>query len=145
MRWALPPALAAALLAIGCAPPTTRSATTTEPASPQLVEVAAAAGVSHSYTGDWTFFVVGGVATFDGDADLFVAGGADLSTLFRNETSGLLAFEPVISPTVQIDAVMGAYPLDIDADGVMDLVVLPRRREPAPAWARGLRVQGRQC
>ena len=68
------------------------------------------------------------MATFDcdadGDADLFLAGGADPSAFFRNETSGLLAFEPVISPTVQIDAVTGAYPLDIDADGVMDIVVL---------------------
>ena len=84
--------------------------------------------MSHTYTGDWTYFVGGGVATFDcdadGDSDLFVAGGADPSALFRNETSGLLAFEPVISPTVQIDAVTGAYPLDIDADGVMDIVVL---------------------
>ena len=90
--------------------------------------MAAAAGVSHTYTGDWTYFVGGGVATFDcdadGDADLFVAGGADPSALFRNETSGSLAFEPVDSPTVQIDAVTGAYPLDIDADGVMDIVVL---------------------
>ena len=84
--------------------------------------------MSHSYTGDWTFFVGGGVATFDCDADcdadLFLAGGADPSAFFRNETSGLLAFEPMISPTVQIDAVTGAYPLDIDADGVMDIVVL---------------------
>ena len=84
--------------------------------------------MSHTYTGDWTYFVVGGVATFDCDADcdadLFLAGGADPSAFFRNETSGLLAFEPMISPTVQIDAVTGAYPLDIDADGVMDIVVL---------------------
>ena len=72
--------------------------------------------MSHTYTGDWTYFVGGGVATFDCDADP--------SALFRNETSGLLAFEPVISLTVQIDAVTGAYPLDIDADGVMDIVVL---------------------
>ena len=68
------------------------------------------------------------MATFDGDAngdsDLFVAGGADPSAPFRNETSGSLAIEPVDSPAVQIDAVTGAYPLDIDADGKMDLVVL---------------------
>ena len=98
------------------------------PTTPPFVEAAAAAGVSHTYTGDWTYFVVGGVATFDGDADgdadLFLAGGADPSAFFRNETSGSLAFEPVDSPRVQIDAVTGAYPLDIDADGKMDLVVL---------------------
>ena len=99
-----------------------------EPASPRFVEVAAAAGVSHAYTGDWTYFVGGGVASFDcdadGDTDLFIAGGAGPSALFRNVTSGSLAFEPVDSPAVQIEAVTGAYPLDIDADGTMDLVVL---------------------
>ena len=92
------------------------------------MEVAAAAGVSHSYTGDWTHYVGGGVATFDcdgdGDADLFVAGGANPSALFRNVTSRSLAFEPVEAIAVQIGAVTGAYPLDFDADGVMDLVVL---------------------
>ena len=135
-------------MAIGCAPPTTPSATT-EPDTPPFVEVAAAAGVSHTYTGDWTYFVGGGVATFDcdadGDADLFLAGGADPSALFRNETSGLLAFEPVDSPTVQIDAVTGAYPLDIDADGKMDLVVLRAGENLLLQGQGGLRVQGRQC
>ena len=89
------------------------------------------------------------MATFDcdadGDADLFLAGGADPSAPFRNETSGLLAIEPVDSPTVQIDAVTGAYPLDIDADSVMDLVVLRAGENLLLHGQGGLRVQGRQC
>ena len=127
LRGALLPTLTATLLLIGSAPPTPAFATTGA-TTPRFVEVAAASGVSHTYTGDWSYFVGGGVATFDcdhdGDSDLFVAGGADPSALFRNETSGALAFEEVNAPSVQIDAVTGAYPLDMDADGVMDLVVL---------------------
>ena len=127
MRWALLLTLAAALMAIGCAPPAPASATTGATA-PRFVETTAAAGVSHAYTGDWPYFVGGGVATFDcdhdGDSDLFIAGGADPSALFRNETSDALAFTEVDAPSVQIEAVTGAYPLDINADGVMDLVVL---------------------
>ena len=90
--------------------------------------MAAAAGVSHIYGGDWTYFVGGGVAAFDcdhdGDSDLFLAGGADPSALFRNESAGRLAFTAVESSSAKMDAVTGAYPLDFDADGVMDLAVL---------------------
>ena len=99
-----------------------------EPTGLRFFEVAAGAGVSHVYTGDWEYFVGGGGATFDcdhdGDSDLFVAGGAGPSSLFRNTTSGALAFERIDAPSLQVDAVTGAYPLDINADGVMDLVVL---------------------
>ena len=119
--------LAATLLALVCVQ-AARASATTEPVVPRFVEVAAAAGVSHTYTGDWLHFVGGGVATFDcdhdGDADLFVAGGAGPSALYRNESAGTLAFAAVDSSSLRIDGVTGAYPLDIDADGVMDLVVL---------------------
>ena len=136
--WAGPGALAAVLLSVGCAPPTPPPATTETPAAAEpaqgslpalrYVEVAAASGVSHVYTGGSTYFVGGGVANLDcdadSDADLFVAGGADPSGLFRNVSTNTLAFEPVDSPSVRIDAVIGAYPLDIDSDGTLDLVVL---------------------
>ena len=126
-RRVLLPTLVAVLLVVGSAPATLAFATT-EATTPRFVEVAATSGVSHAYTGDWTYFVGGGVATFDcdhdGDSDLLFAGGADPSALFRNVTSGALAFKEVNAPSVQIDAVTGTYPLDIDADGVMDLVVL---------------------
>ena len=128
-RWrgALLPTLAAALLTVSGARSTPASATT-EAGALRFVEVAAEAGVLHAYTGDWTHFVGGGVATFDcdhdGDSDLFFAGGANPSALFRNETSSALAFKEVEAPSAQINAVTGAYPLDIDADGLMDLAIL---------------------
>ena len=101
---ALVPTLTAALLVVGSAPATPASAAT-EATIPRFVEVAAASGVSHTYAGNWTYFVRGGVATFDcdhdGDSDLFVAGGADPSALFRNESSGTLKFREVNAPSVR--------------------------------------------
>ena len=106
---------------------------------PHFVDVAAAAGVEHAYTGDWTHYVGGGVAAFDcdsdGDPDLFFAGGAGPARLFRNESEpGALRFTALAGtalagtapagPALGERAVTGAYPLDIDGDGRMDLAVL---------------------
>ena len=100
---------------------------------PDMHEEALAAGIDHKYTGGWEFFVGGGVAAFDcnGDRkpDLFIAGGTSPAELYRNEspTGGALKFEkvdarPAATPTSRTS--LGAYPLDIDNDGIMDLVVL---------------------
>ena len=40
------------------------SARAGDPQTPRFVDVAAAAGVEHAYTGDWTHYVGGGVAAF---------------------------------------------------------------------------------
>lgn len=99
---------------------------------PHLHEEALAAGIDHSYTGPWEFFVGGGVAIFDCDGDrkpdLFVAGGEDIAKLYRNRsaTGDALKFErtdPGIADE-QLFKVSGAYPLDIDNDGIKDLAVL---------------------
>jgi enediyne biosynthesis protein E4 len=72
--------------------------------------------------------VGGGAATFDcsgdGFPDLFLSGGAGPSALYLNRSpqGGALAFEK--TDAVTLDGVLGAYPLDIDSDGVLDLVVL---------------------
>lgn len=99
-------------------------------AVPRFVDEAAAAGIEHAYTGDFTFFVGGGVAAFDcdedGRADLFLAGGESPASLYRNRsvTGGALRFERLASPTTDLTAVTGAYPLDVDSDGITDLAVL---------------------
>ena len=99
-------------------------------ATPHFVEEAAAAGLDHRYTGDYQYFVGGGVATFDcnGDGlpDVYLAGGSGPAALFRNRShvGGELKFERLTSPVTDLDAVTGAYPLDVDGDGVTDLVVL---------------------
>ena len=96
--------------------------------TPLFVEETATSGVDHVYDGGWEFFVGGGVAAFDCDGnnlpDLFFAGGVNESALYRNvgETGGSLKFEKVegLEPLF----VTGAYPLDIDGDGILDLAVL---------------------
>lgn len=78
----------------------------------------------HHYEGGWTHFVGGGIAVFDcnDDAlpDIFAAGGSAPAKLIRND--GAFAFSQ--APLPQITGVTGAYPLDLDADGVLDLFVL---------------------
>ncbi|MEM9967928.1 MAG: VCBS repeat-containing protein [Pseudomonadota bacterium] len=78
----------------------------------------------HIYAGGWEHFVGGGVAIFDCDADalpdLFVAGGANPAKLLRN--AGNFTFHAGDLP--ELTGVTGAYPIDIDADGIKDLFVL---------------------
>jgi enediyne biosynthesis protein E4 len=118
------------LLAIGVWLRAGRSSTSDVASAPHFVEEAAAAGVDHRYEGDFEYFVGGGVAAFDCDDDgrpeLYFAGGSEPAALYRNESDigGELRFDRVASPVTDLEAVTGAYPIDVDSDGVMDLVVL---------------------
>ncbi len=100
-----------------------------DPLVPSFAEETAKAGVDSVYAGDWQYMVGGGVAVLDCDGDgyqdLFLAGGAGPASLFRNESArgGPLRFTPQVSG-LEMNDVTGAYPLDIDADGKGDLVVL---------------------
>ncbi|MFD0979333.1 CRTAC1 family protein [Tropicimonas aquimaris] len=90
----------------------------------------AALPVEHVYSGGWEHFVGGGLATFDcnGDTlpDMFVAGGEAPARLFVNRTEGAgapLSFA-LGQGIPELSGVTGAYPLDIDDDGLLDLAVL---------------------
>ena len=78
----------------------------------------------HAYSGGWEHFVGGGVAVFDCDGDalpeILAAGGTEPALLLRNE--GAMRFRP--APFPELLGTTGAYPLDIDADGHLDLFVL---------------------
>lgn len=97
---------------------------------PRFVEEAQAAGIDHAYDGEWPFFLGGGVAVFDCDGDrrpdVYLAGGSSQAALYRNqsEVGGSLSFGRVVDPVTDLTEVTGAYPLDIDGDGLVDLAVL---------------------
>lgn len=98
---------------------------------PFMVEQSDKAGISHAYNGPWEYFVGGGAASFDcnGDRmpDVFLSGGKDEAQLFINRTSpkGNLSFEKAtLDIGKSANKVIGAYPINIDNDAYMDLVVL---------------------
>jgi hypothetical protein len=97
---------------------------------PSYSEEAVAAGVEHVYDGEFTFFVGGGVAVFDCDddakPDLYFAGGSNPAALYRNQSAvgGALSFAAVPAAATDVAEVTGAYPLDVDGDGMTDLAVL---------------------
>ena len=99
---------------------------------PHLREEAEAAGVKNIYAGPWEFFVGGGGAALDCDGSgfpsIFLAGGKNPAKLFvnRSTSGGPLHFEekPLAVDPSLLENAIGAYPIDIDGDGHMDLFVL---------------------
>lgn len=88
-------------------------------------------GPPPQYTGGWEFFVGGGVASFDCNGDqfpeLFVAGGSSKATLLWNITSGAgdpIKFTADTPANLALTGVTGAYPLDVDSDGILDLFIM---------------------
>ncbi|WP_074257682.1 CRTAC1 family protein [Vannielia litorea] len=79
--------------------------------------------VEHIYTGGWEHFVGGGVAVFDCSGDglpeIVAAGGASPAVLLRN--GGGMRF--TVGGFPEIAEVSGVWPIDIDSDGVTDLVL----------------------
>ncbi len=117
--------LAGALVAV----PLNAGAQSATPAIPSFIEVTESAGIDSVYEGEWEFMVGGGVAVFDcsGDdiPDMLLAGGTAPAKFYKNTSApgGDLAFAEFESG-LEIDSVTGAYPLDIDSDGIMDIVLL---------------------
>jgi hypothetical protein len=115
--------LAARAIVVGPPPP---------PAAgpPRFVEESATAGVGHVYDGGFHYFVGGGVAVFDCDGDrrpeLYLAGGSRPAGLYHNQSpvGGRLRFTRLPHPATDLAQVTGAYPLDVDSDGLTDLAVL---------------------
>jgi enediyne biosynthesis protein E4 len=103
---------------------------TTALGAPVFVDDTGASGLAHTYGGDYTASLGGGIAVLDcdedGRPDLFVAGGDNPAGLYRNESAqgGTLRFARLDDPVTGATKVMGGYPLDIDGDGHVDLAVL---------------------
>jgi hypothetical protein len=96
-------------------------------AEPRFTDRAAALPIPHVYDGGWEHFVGGGVAILDCNADdrpdLFVAGGDNPARLYVNTTGadGQITFADGGAFDTRVT---GAWPLDIDGDGWLDLAVL---------------------
>ena len=99
------------------------------PAVPRFVDETDAAGIQSRFDGDWEYMVGGGVAAFDcdgsGQPSLFIAGGANRSKFYRNKSSvgGALKFVQERAG-LELTSTLGAYPIDFDGDGQLDLAVL---------------------
>ena len=98
--------------------------------APRYVEETTTAGIDLTYDGSETYDVGGGLAVLDCDddgmPDVYAAGGANPAALFRNTSApgSPIRFEPVPGAATDITGVTGAYPVDVDADGLTDLAVL---------------------
>ena len=101
---------------------------------PRFVEETARAGLSQTYDGPLAYVAGGGVSVLDcnddGRPDLVIAGGVHPAALYRNDgqSGGPLHFSAVGAPAVDLTDVTGAYPIDIDGDGHVDLVLLRNGR-----------------
>lgn len=97
--------------------------------APRYAEETQSAGLDGTYAGDWLYMVGGGAAVFDcsgdGFPDVLLAGGEAPARFYLNQSTrgGHLSFAKRQSG-LEFDAVTGAYPLDIDGDGIMDVVIL---------------------
>jgi hypothetical protein len=96
---------------------------------PRFVNETKSSGIDSIYAGEWEYMVGGGVAVFDcsgdGFPDLLLSGGSSPARFYRNTSKqdGALQLAPQQSG-LELDKVIGTYPIDIDGDGITDLVLL---------------------
>jgi len=99
------------------------------PAIPLFAEETEAAGLQSRFDGPDEFMVGGGVALLDCDnsglPSVYVTGGVNKAKFYRNHSQrgGPIHLKEERSGLELTNAV-GAYPIDIDGDGITDLVVL---------------------
>ena len=99
------------------------------PAIPRFVEETDTAGLQSRFEGEDEYMVGGGVATFDCDDDglpeIHVTAGVNRATFYRNHSTrgGPILLQEARSG-LESNGAIGAYPLDVDSDGHIDVVVL---------------------
>ena len=125
--------LGASLALAQPAPPTppALSTPTTQPTPPipHFIEETDTAGLQVRFEGEGEYMVGGGVATFDCDGDglpeVYLTAGVNKAKFYRNRSARGGPIKLVEERSgLELTNAIGAYPLDIDADGNVDLVVL---------------------
>jgi enediyne biosynthesis protein E4 len=100
-----------------------------QPPVPRFIEESDTSGLQIRFEGEAEYMVGGGVATFDcnGDGlpDVYVTAGVNKAKFYKNRSmrGGPIKLSEERSG-LELTNAIGAYPLDIDGDGVADLVVL---------------------
>ncbi|MER3553607.1 MAG: hypothetical protein C4331_04455 [Meiothermus sp.] len=113
-------------------------------AVPNFVEETESSGINSRFEGDYV--VGGGIAAFDcnddGLPDLLLSGGDNKAKFYRNASTigGALRFQEETSG-LELSQVMGAYPIDIDGDGITDLVLLRSGEDVVMRGLGGCRFQ----
>ena len=98
-------------------------------AIPHFVDDTAKVGIDSVYKGEWQYMVGGGVAAFDcagdGFPSLVFSGGESPARFYRNVSTrgGDIRFQEETSG-LELSNVIGAYPIDVDGDGINDLMLL---------------------
>jgi enediyne biosynthesis protein E4 len=96
---------------------------------PRFIEETDSAGLQLRFEGESEYLVGGGVAAFDCDGDglpdLYLTGGVNRAKFYRNVSTrgGALKLREERSG-LDVTNAIGAYPLDVDGDGNVDVVVL---------------------
>jgi hypothetical protein len=123
--------MAVLAIVVGAGALSTRLAGGTAPGPvPRFVDVTAASGLDVMYDGGFRQSAGGGLAAFDcdndGRQDVYVAGGDNPAALFHNDSTvgGEIRFSRLRDAATDLTKVNGAYPIDIDGDGNVDLVTL---------------------
>ena len=118
------PAISARSVAILCLTSLFSGFHTAQAASPRFTKQT----IPHEYVGGWEHFVGGGIAAFDCNGDglpeLYAAGGENPAILLRNTSADDLSFTEKTPAALALTGVTGAYPIDIDSDGLTDLAIL---------------------
>ena len=99
------------------------------PPIPRFIEETDRAGLQSRFEGEFEFQIGGGVAAFDCDGDglpeVYVTAGVNKAKFYRNRSTrgGPIKLQEERSG-LELTGANGAYPLDVDGDGITDLVVL---------------------
>ncbi|MES2932775.1 MAG: CRTAC1 family protein [Pseudomonadota bacterium] len=112
-----------------CLASAANGASAVPPPLAKFVDETESSGLQSRYDGEWEYMVGGGTGVFDCDGDglpeVVTAGGVNKSRFFHNRSAKGAAIKLQEERVgLEFTGVTGLYPIDIDGDGITDLVLL---------------------